>query len=176
MAASTIKTRIQLKNDTEENWNKAINFIPKQGEVIIYSTDDAHPFSRLKVGDGFTTVINLPFIDAATLNGRNIEVDTKENWLRKNNYIPKSGDIIIYLNKDTVIENGQNINIPGIKIGDGLAYAIDLPFLGDEIMAQLQEHLNDMVIHITNSERIFWNNKLNCEYNVEEEVLQLNRN
>lgn len=64
-----IKTRIQLKNDTETNWNKAVNFIPKQGEIIIYSADDSHPYSRLKVGDGATTVISLPFIDAGTLNG-----------------------------------------------------------------------------------------------------------
>ena len=64
-----IKTRIQLKNDTETNWNKAINFIPKQGEIIIYSADGSHPFSRLKVGDGNTTVTTLPFIDAGTING-----------------------------------------------------------------------------------------------------------
>lgn len=64
-----IKTRIQLKNDTETNWNKAINFIPKQGEIIIYSADNSHPFSRLKVGDGNTTVTTLPFIDAGTING-----------------------------------------------------------------------------------------------------------
>ena len=51
MATNTIKTRIQLKNDTKANWNKAINFVPREGEVIIYSTDDTHPFSRLKVGD-----------------------------------------------------------------------------------------------------------------------------
>lgn len=36
MADNTIKTRIQLKNDTEENWNKAVNFVPKNGELIIY--------------------------------------------------------------------------------------------------------------------------------------------
>ena len=64
-----IKTRIQLKNDTETNWNKAVNFIPKQGEIIIYSADDSHPYSRLKVGDGSTTVTTLPFIDAGTING-----------------------------------------------------------------------------------------------------------
>ena len=62
MATNTIKTRIQLKNDTEAHWNLATNFIPKEGEVIIYSADDTHLFSRLKVGDGKTTVINLPFI------------------------------------------------------------------------------------------------------------------
>ena len=64
-----IKTRIQLKNDTETNWNKAVNFIPKQGEIIIYSADESHPYSRLKVGDGATTVVTLPFIDAGTISG-----------------------------------------------------------------------------------------------------------
>lgn len=39
------------------------------GEIIIYSADDSHPYSRLKVGDGTTTVISLPFIDAGTING-----------------------------------------------------------------------------------------------------------
>ena len=61
----SIKTRIQLKNDTEANWNKAINFIPLKGEVIIYLADGTHPFSRFKVGDGITTVVNLPFSGAS---------------------------------------------------------------------------------------------------------------
>lgn len=66
MATNTIKTRIQLKNDTEAHWNLATNFVPKQGEVIIYSADDTHPFSRLKVGDGSTNVIDLPFINSGS--------------------------------------------------------------------------------------------------------------
>ena len=32
----TIQTRIAQKHDVEENWNKAENFIPKKGEIIIY--------------------------------------------------------------------------------------------------------------------------------------------
>lgn len=72
---NTIKTRIQLKSDTEANWNKAgpkdgsPGFIPLRGEIIIYSADETHAFSRLKVGDGETNVVTLPFIDAGTLNG-----------------------------------------------------------------------------------------------------------
>ena len=73
MAQSTVKSRIQLKNDIEANWNKAVNFIPLKGEIIIYSIDESHPFSRLKVGDGITTIINLPFIDAQTINGLSID-------------------------------------------------------------------------------------------------------
>ena len=77
-----VRTRIQLKNDTEANWDKAIHFVPLLGEVIIYSADDTHPFSRLKVGDGITTVVNLPFIDASTLNGKDIDhLDVKVSKL-----------------------------------------------------------------------------------------------
>ena len=61
MAGYTVKTRIQLKNDTEANWRKS-HFIPLRGEPIIYSTDEAHPFFRIKVGDGVSTINELPFI------------------------------------------------------------------------------------------------------------------
>ena len=81
--AEAIKTRIQLKNDTEANWKKSVltidnpagekvsgtSFIPKQGEIIIFSADNSHPFSRLKVGDGTTNVLSLPFIDSETVGG-----------------------------------------------------------------------------------------------------------
>ena len=79
MASNTIKTRIQLKCDTEANWNKSVlvseggvekttgtSFVPRKGEVIIYEADDTHPFSRLKVGDGKTNVVNLPFINSGS--------------------------------------------------------------------------------------------------------------
>lgn len=68
----TIKSRIQLKNDTEANWNKAgpkddsQGFIPLKGELIVYSADEAHPFPRLKVGDGKTNVVALPFVTPDT--------------------------------------------------------------------------------------------------------------
>ena len=67
---NTINTRIQLKSDTEANWNKVgSTFIPLLGEMIIYTADSTHPFCRVKIGDGATGVSALPFIDAGTLNG-----------------------------------------------------------------------------------------------------------
>ena len=74
-STNTIKTRIQLKSDTEANWNKAgpkegsDGFVPLLGELIVYTADSTHPFSRLKIGDGNTNVVSLPFIDAGTING-----------------------------------------------------------------------------------------------------------
>ena len=85
-ANNTIKTRIQLKSDTEANWNKAgpkdgsNGFVPLSGELIVYTADATHPFCRLKVGDGVTNVVDLPFIDAGTINGEEVEIVKLEHY------------------------------------------------------------------------------------------------
>lgn len=101
-----------------------------------------------------------------------IKADTTTNWNERTTFIPNKGDIIIYLDKRNV--NGANI--PGIKIGDGLAYGIDLPFVGDDIAADLLAHINNTTVHITAAERVKWNNKINCEDTVINETLVLTRN
>lgn len=45
-----------------------------------------------------------------------------------------------------------------IKVGDGKAFLIDMPFLDDAIA----EHIQDDTIHITEIERESWNNKVRC--------------
>ena len=65
MAEKTLNTRIQMKTDTEANWNKATNFIPKNGEIIIYAIDATHNYQRVKVGNGTKKVNELPFINEA---------------------------------------------------------------------------------------------------------------
>ena len=61
MASKTFNSRIILKHDIEENWNKATNFVPLLGEVIIYDPDENYNYSRTKIGDGSHTVVELPF-------------------------------------------------------------------------------------------------------------------
>ena len=109
MATKTVNTRIQLKSDTEANWNKAgpkdgsRGFVPLSGELIIYSADGAHPFSRLKVGDGTHDVTTLPFIDAGTVGG---QVLSQVILLHINkDAFPPSGvsdKLYIDLNKNTI--------------------------------------------------------------------------
>lgn len=53
------KLQVMMKRDTLENWRKATNFIPKEGEVIVY--EDVFPIG-IKMGDGKTLVNDLPFI------------------------------------------------------------------------------------------------------------------
>ena len=54
--------RIQHKYDIEVNWKKAVNFIPLEGELIIYGKDENFPYDRFKVGDGTSYVNDLPFV------------------------------------------------------------------------------------------------------------------
>ena len=58
MATKEIKARTQQKNDTSTNWAKATTFVPLKGELIVY-TD----IGQFKVGDGATSVVNLPYKD-----------------------------------------------------------------------------------------------------------------
>lgn len=61
MAEKKLNARVVHKHDIEENWLKATTFVPKAAEIIVYDPDDNYSYSRIKVGDGVTTVIDLPF-------------------------------------------------------------------------------------------------------------------
>lgn len=56
MANKTFQGRIVQKHDTKANWDKATNFVPLKGEIIIY--DD---LQKIKIGDGTTKVGDLTF-------------------------------------------------------------------------------------------------------------------
>lgn len=72
MANKEYFSRIIHKHDTQANWDKATNFIPKLGELIIYDPDEEFdengepregifPYARMKIGDGINTVQALGF-------------------------------------------------------------------------------------------------------------------
>lgn len=122
---NTIKTRIQLKCDTEANWNKSVlvseggvekttgtSFVPRKGEVIIYSADDSHPFSRFKVGDGVTNVVKLPFSGSRNINN----IIFEEKYI---NFPPIGENSMLYvsINNFTVYkwEQGNYIKLYGFN-------------------------------------------------------------
>ena len=182
--ASTIKTRIQLKYDTENNWNKAIHFVPLRGEVIIYAADDLTPFSRIKVGDGTTPVVDLPFITAHCMDGgggggggegATVAYHTTEYWAQRARYVPQRGEILVYSDKNQVERDGQIFNEPALKIGDGTTYLVDLPFVNESMYDDLSAHIRNTDVHVSPEQKAFLDNKLNCENTIEQENLILNR-
>lgn len=69
MSEKHVQTRIIHRHDTEATWhsNTYKNIVPLKGELIIYDIDDNYSYERFKIGDGETTVISLPFVNAAEL-------------------------------------------------------------------------------------------------------------
>lgn len=57
-----IKMKDTIKREKEGDWAKAVHFIPKLNEIIIYDCEDGS--TKFKVGDGVTLVSDLAFVDS----------------------------------------------------------------------------------------------------------------
>ena len=93
----------------------------------------------------------------------NVTRNSTAYWDKQITYVPRVNEIIIYTDHKQIDEDGVVKDVPGIKIGDGNAYVVDLPFVDEASGRELEGHINDSVVHITNDEREFWNNKLNFD-------------
>lgn len=83
----TFKTRTIQKHDTEANWQKVTNFVPKKGEIIVYDIDSNHNYERIKIGDGEHIPNDLPFVTDnyytksetdTKLNGKQAQLNTTQ--------------------------------------------------------------------------------------------------
>lgn len=110
-----------------------------------------------------------------------LKTDTTENWESVRDFVPLKGELIIYSDYTSFVgvENGEPVvkYIPNFKIGNGNTYLQDLLFVDEDLRKQLNNHINNTDIHVTASEKAFWNNKLNVndESEVTGETLLLNR-
>lgn len=176
-----VESQFKIIYDTTENWDSQPELIPDLGMVIVYV--DKYSYEKdgetvyvpgIKIADGNAYLVDLPFVTDRLDNlGLIYRTDTVEGWSVNTNYIPKKNELLVYTDKYSYEKDGETIFVPGIKMGDGNSYAVDLPFLLDDVNDRLESHINDDVRHVTNEERTFWNNKLNC--NVDGENLTLNR-
>ena len=72
-----MKKQITLKHDLSVNWAKAINFVPKIDELILYDgvmeNGTYVELPRLKLGDGVTKLKDLPFLDSES-SKKNLDI------------------------------------------------------------------------------------------------------
>lgn len=96
-----------------------------------------------------------------------IRRDTTENWNANPGFIPEAGEIVVYVDRFTGTDDQGNTTLyPGLKIGDGNAYLIDLPFVHEyemeNLSSLLNRHIGNESIHTSDDERIYWNQKVSC--------------
>lgn len=126
MAEKTLNTRIQQKHDIEANWLKAVNFIPKVGEVIVYDIDETHTTPRMKIGDGVKNINELEFIGekAATSNWNASEGEP--GYIENRTHYAELGEILLETNIVVSEDFGQGEVTTSISLEVGKTYIVTL--------------------------------------------------
>lgn len=134
-------------------------------------SNEVGPPGRTPVrGVDYWTVEDIDYITENVMalvrvGAKPIYYDTTANWNEKRSLISETGAIYIYSDYETDEVNGQTIYIPGIRIGDGSSYLIDLPFLSGGTSKQFVQHLSNTLLHVSDQDREFWNNKVTAFLN-----------
>lgn len=121
------KTRLLMKHDIEANWLKAENFIPLEGEIVVYDADETHSRPRMKIGDGKTKVGALSFVSPETTKPYMqlvTNADGETIWEARTHYIE---EVVIlpetsFIESD-ISENGILLTTPFI-LEEGKEYAV----------------------------------------------------
>ena len=111
---------------------------------------------------------SLPAIKVIT-----IKIGTTAYWNNQPLLIPSRGEVFVYSDYSKS-ETGQDI--PGLKFADGSAYLIDTPFIGGgvpgSVMDLINEHIQNGSIHVSETDRGLWNNKVSCQLEGENLILK----
>lgn len=120
-------------------------------------------------GQDYDNLRNKPQINSTTLQGnitlqqlglRSILYGTTEEWNSQRDLISTEGTVYIYSDYQTITIDGVKKTVPGIKIGDGKAYLIDMPFIAQVAQQALFQHIANSDAHTNSSEKNFWNQKI----------------
>ena len=169
---SKIKGRVEIKNCMHgrvkrpkpyKGWIDTIDDM--EGKIVLPDITDIEIIKQLQaivyrlvtevegnpeIGvDGL--IVNVNILQQQYNELLKIYYDTTENWNNQPDLITKKGDIYIY--SDAPRAGGGTT--PRMKIGNG-GYLIDLMFVDQDYY----DHIKDTIVHITQEEREYWNDKV----------------
>jgi hypothetical protein len=133
--AVNVKARIQHKHDIEANWLKAVNFTPKQAEIVVYDVEfdkdgnqlelpegrtTAYTHERFKIGDGIHNINDLPFtleapvkhitkLPTENINDKVLYILTSAAFIH-NRHVVDNSTCYIVNNRPEVGEPATNLN------------------------------------------------------------------
>lgn len=96
--AEILANAAQIIENTSAGWATQIDYVPKHGEIVVYSDYDVldgKDVPNIKIGDGTTYVVDLPFVNddlraqfIAHVNNKVIHITAAERsfWNAKLNY------------------------------------------------------------------------------------------
>ena len=93
-------------------------------------------------------------------------IKTSQEWQQRGTQISGQNTFYIYSDRDS----SGLVNLPGIKIGDGVTQIQDLPFIDQSLVSKfdlletkVDNHINNTNVHIQTGERSYWNNKIKID-------------
>lgn len=104
---------------------------------------------------------------ARSISATGILYNTTAFWNSRKTLISQKGCIYVY--SDYYSQSDQVI--PALKVGDGAAYLIDLPFIDDGLILKMKSHIENQNIHVSTEDRTKWDNA--STYNVDGENLKI---
>ena len=148
---------------TSEYWNSKTNMISQAGYIYIYSdyhteiiNGETYNVPAIKVGDGTSYLIDLPFVSGGSSSSTSSVVsNTTAEWNADPLYMSEPNVIYVYTDYAT---SNDGVLVPGIKVGDGMAYVVDLPFIYGS-SKDFQKHISNLGIHVADDDRELWDNK-----------------
>lgn len=122
--------------------------------------------------DDFLSNISGGIIPTA-IDMSHVHYDTKANWDRQTFLIAERGHLYIYKDAEVTYINGKRVVYPGIKIGDGSSYLIDMNYsvYGSD-HERMIDHIHDYAIHVGTVDRVNWNEKVSATVIEENEELK----
>lgn len=116
--------------------------------------------------DDLTPVIAADVSDKAIeIARKQILYGTTAYWNSDKTRIAEKGIIYVYSDyAKTTAFGGGELDVPGIKIGDGTSYLIDMPFAQGEVNAEVISHIENQKIHVSDDDRKRWDQR---ELNIE---------
>jgi hypothetical protein len=173
-----IPIRVNLSvSESQQQFDLGVSETQRQFDLatpsVVVSEKD---YNRLYNKPSINNVVLQNNVTLQQLGLQNIYYNTKEFWNSQPTLIAAAGTIYIY--KDYYVrydDNGDPIYSPAIKIGDGTSFLVDMPTTTGDIADMLLEHIQNAVIHVTNDDKTFWNNKSSAYINPQtsEETLVL---
>ena len=151
--------RTAIHYDTTENWNSKTMLVGEKSHIYIYSDYTSTVIDgetvlvpAMKIGDGNSYLIDMPFVTGGSAG--NVIVKSSDEWAETPELVSDKGTIYVYMDKD---ESG-NITEVRFKIGDGVAFVVDVPFASPS-KNEFDSHINNTDVHVTPAEKEAWNNK-----------------
>ena len=157
----------KFENETTEYWNEHSDYVPSKNEIVVFSdyitTLIGQNIPGIKIGDGSTNVIDLPFANSST-GGEFIRALEEH----------EANDVVHTTQAEKDIWNGKadSQDIEDIVISQATQPTSSnnkiwlKPNGQDLVLAEisdLAEHEADAVVHTTQAEKDIWNDKADAD-------------